>query len=102
MKKIITLVFTLILINGCAVHKEWGTSGGSKADGIVELSFTLGSFEKPEIDNEKGVQKAIKMCQTWGYNDAQEFDFINRVCNARDFSGSCTSTLITKKFQCIN
>lgn len=102
MYKIILSILIFGTLTGCAVNKEWGTSGGSKSDGIVELSYTYGAFEKPDVDNKEGLKKAIKTCQVWGYDSAESFDFINTSCQSMDFSGSCHRVLVTKKFQCIN
>lgn len=102
MKKIISVALLSLLITGCAVKKEWGSSGGSKADGVVELSYTYGGFEKPELDDEQGLQKAIKICNTWNYRSAQAFDFINTNCQSTTIYGDCSSAIVTKKYQCIN
>lgn len=102
MKKITLTFLTLFFLSGCAVQKEWGTSGGSKSDGTVELSFTYGLFEKPQIDNKKGLEKAKKSCMTWGYSSAEEFEFLEERCLSRNAYGDCLRAIVTKKYQCID
>jgi hypothetical protein len=101
-RNIIISISLVFAITGCAVNKEWGTSGGSKADGIVKLSYAFGAFESPQLDDKKGMEKAIKTCKVWGYNSAEAFEFVNRRCQSTDFYGNCNGTIVTQEFQCTN
>jgi hypothetical protein len=53
---------SLICLTACTLQKEWTATGGSRADGTVELAFEYGAFEKPQVSNEQGVDLAASMC----------------------------------------
>lgn len=53
----------LILIAGCAVKKVPKTTGGSREDGIREMSYEWGMFEDTEVQWEKARKKAVKRCK---------------------------------------
>lgn len=102
MKMKTTLVLSaavLFLVSGCAAKKNWGASGGSKADGTVKLAYTYGMFEVPEVDDAEALQIATQRCKSWGYSKAVAFDFENSRCQKMSSSG-CTQTIVTKEFQC--
>lgn len=100
--KVITILALIVLITGCAspVTKNWGASGGSKADGTVELSVRHTHLEKPILSNTQGKNEALKRCENWGYSSVEEFDFVNTKCNRYDPYVGCMDTVITKKYQC--
>jgi hypothetical protein len=101
MKKVYAaaVVGALILAtSGCASQKEWGASGGSKADGIVKLSYQANAFEVPKVSAEQGLDLATKRCISWGYKKAEAFDFQNKQC----IDTQCNSYTITKEYQCLN
>jgi hypothetical protein len=91
---------SLIYLAGCAVQKEWTATGGSRADGTVELAFEYGVFEKPRVDNAQGVDLAASMCAGWGYTGSQPFGAMTK-CEASDAYGNCLRTLVTRKYQCL-
>lgn len=102
MKNLLTLaIISALLLSGCAVKKNYGASGGSKADGIVKMSYTYGLFEAPEVDEGQALVQAIRRCKVWGYASAESFDFTNKQCQSRDNNG-CNSWIVTKEFQCNN
>lgn len=100
MKRIIIITLTMLLLSGCAVQKNWGSSGGSKSDGIVKLSYTYGAMQIPTTDPAQGLAKAQQICERWGYVNAEPFDFSNRVCNSY-YNGSCNGYMVTKEYQCL-
>lgn len=102
MNKVLISFLVIFSFSGCAVNKEWGTSGGSKSDGTVELSYVYGLFEKPILDNNKGLEKASKLCKTWGYSKAEAFEFLEEKCLSRNGYGDCIRAIVTKKYQCLN
>ncbi len=61
------MVFILAIgFGGCAVNRSLVPTGGSKADGTVQLSFEYGAFEKPTVDYDGGLQVASQRCAAWG------------------------------------
>jgi hypothetical protein len=99
MKKIICLSVVVFGLYGCAAHKEWSATGGSRADGVVKLSYEYGLFEKPQLDERQGRQLAQSRCSAWGYSDAEPFGGVTKVCNNFNSSG-CNQWLVTAEFQC--
>ncbi len=97
----LTLVIScgIFLIIGSSAKKNWVATGGSRADGTVELSYELGAFEVPKVDDDQGLKIAIERCRAWGYSGAEEFGGQTKVCNSG--GGSCTQWLVTKKYQCL-
>lgn len=92
---------SLICLAGCAAQKEWAATGGSRADGTVELAFEYGMFEKPEISNAQGVELATSTCAGWGYTASQAFGGTMSKCEAANAYGNCLRTLVTRKYQCL-
>ena len=88
-----------IAVAGCAVNKEWAATGGSRADGVVRLSFEVGQFEVPKLDEAQAVKVATQRCKTWGYSGAEAFGGVTKQCTSSGRSG-CIETLITKEYQC--
>jgi hypothetical protein len=97
-KALCVLVSALILTTGCAAQKQWGSSGGSKADGTVKLSYQVDLFEIATVSDQQGLEMAEKRCTLWGYRGAEGFDFENKQCVNSD----CTSYTVTKEYQCLN
>ena len=100
--KNIYLFLCLLCFAGCArpVEKELIPTGGSKADGIVELSFEYdGIYEEPIIDDNVSNRNAAKRCESWGYKGAEAFGGSLRECTMPDGS-YCRAWIVTKKYQC--
>jgi hypothetical protein len=73
-------------------------TGGSKADGTVDLSFNYGLFEKPVVDWQAALVTAKQKCAAWGYKDAESFGGQKRSCQ----DGDCDNVIVTVTYQCIN
>ncbi|WP_192021995.1 YecR family lipoprotein [Shewanella sp. WPAGA9] len=87
-----------LALTGCATQKNWGASGGSKADGTVKLSYQASAFEVPQLNEAQGLDVAIKRCISWGYKSAETFDFEHKKC----IDTQCNSYTVTKEYQCLN
>lgn len=92
---------SLICLAGCAAQKEWAATGGSRADGTVELAFEYGMFEKPEVSDAQGVELAASTCAGRGYTASQAFGGTMSKCEAANAYGNCLRTLVTRKYQCL-
>lgn len=97
----ITLATLCALVSGCAANKTPVPTGGSRADGVIELSYEVGAFEKPVVDWDTGMTSASQRCQSWGYDDAEPFGGQTAVCQFYNSNGVCLRRLITVPFQCI-
>lgn len=89
----------MILVAGCATVSTMTPTGGSRSDGIVEMSFEYGAFDKVNIDQQSSLVQARARCQTWGYQDAEPFGGVVRQCQAAGGYG-CMRWFATVKYQC--
>lgn len=88
-----------LVLAGCATVSQMSATGGSRADGIVRLSYEYGAFNKVNIDEAEGLRTAQARCATWGYKDAEAFGGITRQCQASNMYG-CMRWIVTKEYQC--
>lgn len=100
MKKL-ALYTGLIILSGCATPTTMSATRGSKADGIVEMSFEYGEFQQPVIDPDQGMEAAIKRCKAWGYSKAEPFDGGINTCVLPGGFGGCFRMRTTISYQCI-
>jgi hypothetical protein len=94
---LVALAFTMM---GCAVNKTLVPTGGSRADGVVRLSYNVGPFETPMVDFAQGRSAAAQRCGLWGYTDAEPFGGSTSVCHSHDQYGDCTASTVTYEYQC--
>lgn len=99
MKRVISGVL-IIALSACAVQKTLVPTGGSKADGTVELSYEFGEFEKPQVDRAQGVHAAQQRCAAWGYEGAEPFGGQKSQCQQLGGMSGCMRTLVTVQYQC--
>ena len=102
MNRVLTLALTIsaVTLIGCrSTPAEWGSSGGSKADGTVKMSVQTGMFQDANPDKAKVNAEAVKRCKNWGYTKAIPFDFVSSKCTYRTDYG-CASTVKTQEYQC--
>src|SRR3974390_811316 len=70
---ITSMAISSILTAGCATQKQLVSTGGSRANGTVDLSFEYGMFEKPHWDWNQAHDEAAQRCAAWGYSGAERF-----------------------------
>jgi hypothetical protein len=96
------MVLLTIFINGCAVQETLQATGGSKADGVVALSYEYSKFEVPTLNPRQGEEVAKQRCASWGYGGAEAFGGSTRQCTERSAFAGCSAWLVTFKYQCID
>ena len=94
--------FIIIFISGCATVKVPVATGGSRADGVIEMFYEYGIFEKPQVQWDQALVTAKERCKAWGYEDAEAFGGSTSKCQSYDSYGSCVWWLVTIKYQCID
>ncbi len=99
MKNII-FCFLIFSLSGCSTIVVPESSGGSRSDGIVEMSFEYGLFEKPQVKWSDAQAEAASRCIAWGYKDAKRFGAFTEECEVYD-KNYCTLTLVKIKYQCV-
>ena len=98
---VVALVVAALGFASCSAQKHWFASGGSRADGVVHLSYTWALFEKPVVDPSEGVALATSKCAGWGYTSAQPFGGIVSRCNSTNYQGKCNGWIATAEYQCV-
>lgn len=76
-------------------------TGGSRADGTIEVSYEFGMFDAPVPDWEAAGLAASQRCAAWGYSGAEPFAGQKIVCQQPDGFGGCTRNLVTVTYQCV-
>lgn len=100
MKTLLMIVFMAALTAGCvSTPITWSTSGGSKADGFVELSYTYNYMQTPIVDEVAGQEKAEAMCRAWSFSAAVALEMVDQKCQYADRYG-CSEWLVTRKYMC--
>lgn len=103
MKLIFVFVSLSFFVAGCATPVSLTATGGSKADGVVELSYDYGNFQVPVIDEEQALSVALKRCKAWGYKNAEPFEGAVTSCASRDLlTTSCIAVRGTRTYQCLS
>ncbi|MFL1802815.1 YecR family lipoprotein [Plesiomonas shigelloides] len=100
-RKLLVIPLIALFAAGCTSVKTLQATGGSRADGVVELSYEYGMFETPQVQWEQGLVTARERCQAWGYSNAEAFGGTTSACQAFNGYGNCVRALVTAKYQCI-
>jgi len=85
----------------CTVDKQLSATGGSRADGIVELSYEIGDMQSARIDWDRAQADATARCNAWGYQNAEKFGGEKRQCQSPSSYG-CMQWFVTVNYQCTN
>jgi hypothetical protein len=97
---LIVVAASVVCIASCATQKEWTATGGSRADGTVDLSYQYGELQAPQEDTEQGVTLASTTCAEWGYSGAQAFGGQTKQCSQLGGLSGCLLWTVTRKYQC--
>ena len=102
MHKLIKSYFPILLLLffGCVVHEPVAYTG-SKADGIVTVSYQYPSGMKPTPQDWMDADReAIQRCNNWGYSTAQKFRRSTRKCILYNYFG-CIRYEEYLNYQCV-
>jgi hypothetical protein len=89
-----------VFLGACAAHVVMVPSGGSRADGVINMSFELGALRTPEIDWSDAERTATNRCAAWGYSRAEVFGTVERRCTDYSQQNGCVVYQYTAKYQC--
>lgn len=95
------IVVIISLTTGCAVKKDFYATGGSRADGTVDMAYDFAQFEQPVVNPSQAQSIAQQKCTVWGYREAEAFGGKTTNCNQRDGWGNCVAGQVVIKYQCI-
>lgn len=99
MRKLIPIALVALALAGCATQKDYYASGGSRADGVVKMSYDWGGMDVPKVNEQQAVEIATQRCKAWGYTGAESFGQGKAECTGSDLFG-CAAWRRTKEFQC--
>jgi len=94
-------LFLLVALGGCATTKDWAVAGGSRADGVVELSHQSWMLQTAHEDEAHGAGLANFTCSEWGYAGARPSGGETEICNKETPLGQCIGWLVTRKYKCL-
>ena len=97
---VLLILLFLLSFTSCTKRVNPQPAGGSKADGMVNLSYRIHKWKKAKVDTNEAKQKAIKRCKAWGYESATHFG-TTKNCVQYDMYGSCTFYRVMIKYQCV-
>ncbi len=75
-------------------------TGGSRSDGVVELSYDYWAKDQPVVQWDQALATARQRCGAWGYSDAAPFGGSKSSCQAHDSEGVCSRYFVTVPYQC--
>jgi len=93
-------LLVVVALVACSVKKDLVPTGGSRADGVVRLSYSYGVFQTPVVDPQQGVAAATSRCKAWGYDGAEPFGGNRTECTQYS-GGSCGVMTVTTEYQCL-
>lgn len=96
------LVLAAIALTGCATATVSPVvSGGSKADGVVELRGEYGMARSLAIDWNAANQRALDACRAWGFSSAKPFDTYDQRCADNEATPvGCLRSELRLRYQC--
>ena len=100
-KQLLTIAAVLAVLSGCATEKDFYATGGSRADGSVDMAYDFAEFEQPVIDIAQAQRIAKSKCRVWGYSDAEAFGGKQQICNRTNNYGGCVAGQVVYKYQCL-
>lgn len=94
----------MVYLSGCAPMPVYPQSvGGSRSDGIINMTYEYGSFTVPDIQWEAANEEAISRCKSWGYKGARAFGGTKEICIDPDVEyGGCNRYQGMITYQCTN
>ena len=97
-KYLVLFVIATLGMTGCKLHstKDWVTSGGSRSEALVELSYEYDLLESPVANSQQGLELAKSNCLAWGYAFAKPFGTVTGKC----VNKNCTRMRVTSKYWC--
>jgi hypothetical protein len=98
--KTLAIIGLGLILCSCAVAVIPQATGGSRSDGVVEMSYEYGALQTPQVDYVIAQQSAERGCRNWGYTGASAFGGGVSQCVASDGFGGCNRWRVTTTYQC--
>lgn len=96
----ILIILLTLLVSACATVKTPLPDTGNKDEGRVNLTYSYGLFEKPQVNWDQALVAATGQCKQWGYSPASKTSGPVDECIRRDQNNNCIQHLVTTSYQC--
>lgn len=96
----ILIILLTLLVSACATIKTPLPDTGNKDEGRVNLTYSYGLFEKPQVNWDQALVAATGQCKQWGYSPASKASGPIDECIRRDQNNNCIQHLVTTSYQC--
>jgi len=96
-KNKLSILSGVLFLTGCSVNVTPFPSGGSKSDGIINMTYNVNEFQSAVIDWEEVKKQAKSKCVKWGYKDAEPFGGETEKC-----IGDCFEYEVIIPYQCLD
>ena len=105
MRRTLIFVAALFALTACIPPAIIPAStSGSRADGIVEMSYTYSESAPRPVDWASATVEAQRRCNAWGYARTEAFAGEKRTCEVYGegaFATVCLRGTATRNFQCL-
>ena len=95
----VLLPILLLSLTACATPQKWSPAGGSRADGLVRLSYEYAEFHQPDMSDAEARAIALNRCNSWGYKEVEPLAGQVRQCSNME-GGNCNLWTVTRECQC--
>lgn len=92
---------SVLAVSGCSVNKPFYATGGSRADGTVDMAYDTAYMVTPVVNYGQAENIAAQKCRVWGYKDAESFGGKVENCYQRNGYGNCLRGQVIVKYQCL-
>lgn len=102
MKKVILMLgaFGMAALTACQTSQTAQLTGGSRAEGVVELSYEYPARDDPSVNFGPGRAAARERCKAWGYLPAELFIGFKSECLEKNPNDLCLRWRVTASYQC--
>ena len=99
MLRLLSLLGATAALCGCTTYKVWKVEATDPDIGLVQLSYSYGKFENPQVDERAGTGIARERCANWGFREA-----VRKSEDQQCTQGSpsdCSKWLVIRDYQCL-
>lgn len=95
------LLLVITALVGCSVKRNFYATGGSRADGVIDMAYDYKPNENTVINKKQAYTIARSKCAAWGYANAEAFGGQANICTLPSGSKGCAAWQVTIKYQCL-
>ena len=77
MCRVAIALLSILAASGCSVNKPFYATGGSRADGTVDMAYDTAYLVTPVVNYAQAKNIAVQKCRVWGYQDANVINLRN-------------------------